>query len=290
MIILRTRSEALAWRASLDEGDHPERPRVALIPTMGSFHEGHLDLMREGRRRVGKDGLVAISIFVNPTQFGPGEDLDHYPRDEAGDLAKAGTAEVDVAFCPTDPNEMYAGSRTWVEVEGLDLYLCGRARPNHFRGVCTVVTKLWGLLRPDVGIFGEKDFQQLAILRRMHTDLNLGGEVLGMPITREADGLAMSSRNANLDPAARDIALNLSRFLGEVRRRFADGERRSSALLRDAEAALSPARMDYAELVDADDLSPVEGVERPSLCAVAAFVPSIAGGVVRLIDNTVLRP
>ncbi len=290
MIILRTRSEALAWRAELDRGRFEDRPRVALVPTMGSFHEGHLDLMREGRRRVGEDGVVAISIFVNPTQFGPGEDLDQYPRDEAGDLAKAGRAEVDVAFCPTDPNEMYAGSRTWVEVEGLDQYLCGRSRPDHFRGVCTVVTKLWGLLRPDVGIFGEKDYQQLAILRRLHADLNLCGEVLGMPITREADGLAMSSRNANLDPAARDVALNLSRLLAELRRRFVGGERRASALLEGAAAILAPARIDYAELVDADALSPIEVIERPALAAVAAFVPSRAGGEVRLIDNTVLRP
>ncbi len=289
MIVLRTRAEALEWRASLDRGDLSERPRLALVPTMGSFHEGHLDLMREGRRRVGEEGIVAISIFVNPTQFGPGEDLDQYPRDEAGDLAKAGSVGVDVAFCPTDPQEMYAGSRTWVEVEGLDQYLCGRARPDHFRGVCTVVTKLWGLLRPDLGIFGEKDFQQLAILRRLHADLNLCGEVLGMPITREADGLAMSSRNANLAPEARDVALGLSRLLAEVRRRFKAGERRAAPLLADAATILAPARMDYAELVDADDLSPVERIERPALCAVAAFVPSVAGGEVRLIDNTVLR-
>jgi len=290
MIVLRTRAEALAWRAGLDQGRSEDRPRVALIPTMGSFHEGHLGLMREGRRQVGEDGVVVISIFVNPTQFGPGEDLDQYPRDEAGDLAKAGKAGVDVAFCPIDPNEMYAGSRTWVEVEGLDQHLCGRVRPDHFRGVCTVVTKLWGLLRPDVGIFGEKDYQQLAILRRLHADLNLCGEVLGMPISRESDGLAMSSRNANLDPSARDVALNLSRFLAEVRRRFAAGERRSAALLEGARTILAPARLDYAELVDADELTPVAVIERHALAAIAAFVPSVAGGEVRLIDNTVLRP
>jgi len=285
MIILRSRQEALAWRAGLAAD-----VRVALVPTMGSFHEGHLSLMREGRRQVGPKGIVAISIFVNPTQFGPDEDLDRYPRDEAGDLAKASTAEVDVAFCPLDPDELYAGSRTWVEVEALDQFLCGRARPGHFRGVCTVVTKLWGVMRPDVGIFGEKDYQQLAILRRMHADLNLPGSVLGMPISREADGLAMSSRNANLDPNARSVALGLARCLDAIRRRFAAGERHSAALLDGAAAILSPARVDYVELVDAEDLSPLEVIERPALCALAAFVPSVGGGEVRLIDNTVLRP
>ncbi len=285
MIILRTQKDALAWRAALDR-----QTRVALVPTMGSFHDGHLALMREGRRLVGEHGIVAISIFVNPTQFGPHEDLESYPRDEAGDLAKAATAEVDIAFCPLDPAELYAGSRTWVEVEGLDGYLCGRARPNHFRGVCTIVTKLWGLLRPDFGIFGEKDYQQLAILRRMHADLNLGGEVVGMPISRDDDGLAMSSRNANLNPAHRDIALGLSRLLMRVGERFAAGERRSTALLEGAAQTLAPARIDYIELVDADDLSPVTTITRPALCALAVFVPSVSGGEVRLIDNTLLRP
>ena len=285
MIVLRTRDDALAWRAALDP-----QVRVALVPTMGSFHDGHLALMRQGRHFVGEHGIVAISIFVNPTQFGPNEDLDSYPRNEAGDLAKAATATVDVAFCPLDPAELYAGSRTWVEVEGLDRYLCGRARPGHFRGVCTVVTKLWGLLRPDVGIFGEKDYQQLAILRRMHTDLNLGGQIVGMPICRDTDGLAMSSRNANLDPSQRHVALGLSRLLKQVRERFAAGEVRSAALLEGAARTLAPARIDYIELVDADDLSPVQTITRPTLCALAAFVPSIAGGEVRLIDNTVLTP
>ncbi len=285
MIILRSREDVLAWRAAVGT-----ESRVALVPTMGSFHDGHLALMRQGRHLVGEHGIVAISIFVNPTQFGPREDLDSYPRDEAGDLAKAATAEVDVAFCPLDPAELYAGSRTWVEVEGLDRYLCGRARPNHFRGVCTVVTKLWGLLRPDFGIFGEKDYQQLAILRRMHADLNLGGEVVGMPISRDADGLAMSSRNANLDPSHRHVALGLSRLLKQVRERFAAGERRRTALLEGAAIALAPARIDYIELVDTEDLSPIQEITRPALCALAAFVPSIAGGEVRLIDNTVLRP
>ncbi|HRI07466.1 MAG TPA: pantoate--beta-alanine ligase, partial [Nannocystaceae bacterium] len=191
MRVLRTRAEALAWRAGL-----PAEVRLGFVPTMGFLHEGHLSLMREARRRVGEGGVVAISIFVNPTQFGPTEDLDRYPRDEAGDLAKAEGVGVDVAFCPRHPEEIFPrSSRTWVEVEGLGDGLCGASRPGHFRGVCTVVAKLWGIVRPDLAVFGEKDYQQLAILRRMHADLELCGEVVGMPIVREADGLAMSSRN-----------------------------------------------------------------------------------------------
>ncbi|PCC72727.1 pantothenate synthetase [Nannocystis exedens] len=278
MLVFRTCSEMQVWRASLDHAT-----RVAFVPTMGYLHEGHLSLLREARRR--GDRLV-LSIFVNPTQFGPNEDLARYPRDEAGDLAKASECGVDVAFCPTDPRELYPqGTNTWVEVQGLDRHLCGASRPGHFRGVCTVVAKLWGLVRPDVALFGEKDFQQLAILRRMHADLFLGGEVVGMPIVREPDGLAMSSRNANLSPEARAQALAISRWLAAVRQRFEAGEREATALLGDPAAALAPGRVDYASLVDADDLQPVTEVAKPALCAVAAFF-----GGVRLIDNTVLRP
>jgi len=278
MLVVRTCSEMQAWRASL-----AHHARVAFVPTMGYLHDGHLSLLHEARRR--GDRLV-LSIFVNPTQFGPNEDLARYPRDEAGDLAKAVECGVDVAFCPTDPREMYPrGTNTWVEVEGLDRHLCGASRPGHFRGVCTVVAKLWGLVRPDVALFGEKDYQQLAILRRMHADLFLGGEVVGMPIVREPDGLAMSSRNANLSSEARAQALAISRWLTAVQQRFATGERSATALLGDVAAALAPGRVDYASLVDADDLQPVSEVVRPALCAVAAFF-----GGVRLIDNTVLRP
>jgi pantoate--beta-alanine ligase len=278
MLVVRTCSEMQVWRASLARAT-----RVAFVPTMGYLHDGHLSLLREGRRR--GDRLV-LSIFVNPTQFGPNEDLARYPRDEAGDLAKAAECGVDVAFCPLDPRELYPhGASTWVEVEGLDRHLCGASRPGHFRGVCTVVAKLWGLVRPDVALFGEKDFQQLAILRRMHAELFLGGEIVGMPIVREPDGLAMSSRNANLSPEARAQALAISRWLAAVRSRFAAGERDAAALLGDPAQALAPGRVDYAALVDAEELQPIATVTRPALCAVAAFY-----GGVRLIDNTVLRP
>jgi len=252
---------------------------------MGFLHEGHLSLLREGRRRAA-DGSLVLSIFVNPTQFGPREDLDRYPRDEEGDLARASGCGVDVAFCPLDRGVMYPyATHTWVDVEGLDRHLCGAARPGHFRGVCTVVAKLWGLVRPDVALFGEKDFQQLAILKRMHAELGLVGEVVGMPIVREADGLAMSSRNVNLKGEARQEALAIPRYLAGVRARFDRGERDARALLGDAASELAPGRVDYVSLVDAEELQPVDEVMRPVLCAVAVFF-----GGVRLIDNCVLRP
>lgn len=290
MIVLRTAAELRAWRAAHDReaGRDPEAgPRpIAFVPTMGFLHQGHLSLMREGRRRVGDGGVVAISIFVNPTQFGPTEDLSRYPRDEAGDLEKSRGVGVDLAFCPADPRELFpADHRTWVDVDALGDHLCGRARPGHFRGVCTVVAKLWGLFRPSVGIFGEKDYQQLAILRRMHRDLGLGGDIVGMPIVREADGLAMSSRNANLGAEARAAALALPRYLAGVKARFDAGARSADALLGDPAAALAPGRIDYVSLVDAEELQPVTEVRRPVLCAAAVFF-----GGVRLIDNVVLRP
>jgi pantoate--beta-alanine ligase len=281
MEVLRTPQEVQAWRRSLPAGQ-----RVAFVPTMGFLHEGHLSLMREGRRRVPVgQGKVVISIFVNPTQFGEAEDLDKYPRDEAGDLAKAESCGVDVAFCPTDPDAMYPTRNTWVDVEGLSEGLCGASRPGHFRGVCTVVAKLWNVVRPDVGIFGEKDYQQLAILRRMHADLFLDGEVASMPIVREADGLALSSRNARLSPDERREALAIMRYLEAVRAKFEAGERDVNVLRGDPEEALRPGRVDYAELVDASSLQPVSRVDAPTLVAVAAHF-----GPVRLIDNTVLRP
>lgn len=278
MKVLRTRAEMQAWRAGA-------AGPLAFVPTMGFLHEGHLSLLREGRRRA-EGGSLVLSIFVNPTQFGPREDLDRYPRDEAGDLAKADACGVDVAFCPLDRGVMYPyATHTWVDVEGLDQHLCGAARPGHFRGVCTVVAKLWGLVRPDVALFGEKDFQQLAILKRMHAELGLVGEVVGMPIVREADGLAMSSRNVNLKGSARQEALAIPRYLAGVRDRFASGERDARVLLGDAAGELAPGRVDYASLVDAEELQPVDAVTRPALCAVAVFF-----GGVRLIDNCVLRP
>ena len=279
--IIRTASEVASWRAALA----PSR-RVALVPTMGFLHEGHASLIREARRLVpSSEGEVVVSIFVNPTQFGPTEDLDRYPRDEEGDLQQCRALGVDMAFCPLDPSTLYPSRQTWVEVEGLADGLCGRSRPGHFRGVCTVVTKLIALVRPDVSVFGEKDYQQLAIIRRMHTDLFLPGRVVGMPIVREPDGLAMSSRNTNLRPEDRRAALAIPRFADELRRRFSVGERNARGLVAEAEARLAPGRIDYVEVVDAVNLQPVELIERPVLVAMA-----VRFGDVRLIDNLVLEP
>jgi pantoate--beta-alanine ligase len=229
---------------------------------------------------------VVLTIFVNPTQFGPSEDFDAYPRDEPRDLELAKACGVDVVFAPTSAAELYApGGATWVEVAELDRYLCGASRPGHFRGVCTVVAKLWGLLRPARGYFGEKDFQQLAILRRMHRDLFLPGEIVGMPIVREPDGLALSSRNVRLTPEARAAALAIPRFLRAVEQRFAAGERAVDALLAEATTSFPGGTLDYASIVDAETLQPVLRVAAPARLAVAAHF-----GGVRLIDNLALMP
>ncbi|MEM6291438.1 MAG: pantoate--beta-alanine ligase [Myxococcota bacterium] len=281
MKIIRDVTQLRAWRASL-----PAHDRVAFVPTMGFLHAGHVSLLEEGRRRVPRaQGPLVLSIFVNPTQFGPNEDLDAYPRDEARDFEQAEQAGVDVIFTPSDPAQIYPSRDTWVDVERLSATLCGASRPGHFRGVCTVVTKLWNLIQPDVGVFGEKDYQQLAILRRMHGDLFLRGEIASMPIMREPDGLAMSSRNANLSPQARADALALPRFRQAVEARFAGGVREVSLLLEGAAEAVAPGKIDYVEVVDAVTLQPVSKAQGPTLVAFA-----VKFGGVRLIDNVVLAP
>lgn len=281
MDVLRNVAEVRAWRDGLGPDE-----RVAFVPTMGYLHEGHLSLLKLARERVGPRGKVVLSIFVNPTQFAEGEDLDVYPRDEEGDLAKAERVGTDMAFCPLDGEVLYPfGRGTWVTVEDLSGGLCGVARPTHFRGVATVVAKLWGIVRPDVGIFGEKDYQQLAVIRRMHADLFLPGEVVGGPIVREPDGLAMSSRNAYLDAQARSDALAIRRFLGEVSRRFEAGERAVEALTAEMEKLLEPGRIDYVSVVDAMSLEPVSRVSRDCVVALAVHF-----GKARLLDNLVLRP
>lgn len=280
MKILRSVSEIRLWRSRL--GDR----QVAFVPTMGSLHEGHAALLRDGRRRVPRSrGELVLSIFVNPTQFNDAGDLRDYPRDEAGDLEKAEALDVDVVFCPP-PEAIYPpGSNTFVEVEGLDAHLCGATRPGHFRGVCTVVCKLWQLIQPDVALFGQKDFQQLAIVRRMHQDLFLAGEIVGVPTVREADGLALSSRNVRLSQSARAEAVAIPRFLATVRERFDAGVRESAALIADHEQALAPGELHYCSVVDVAALEPVEAVTGPSLVALAASY-----GGVRLIDNLLLEP
>jgi pantoate--beta-alanine ligase len=258
--------------------------RIGFVPTMGYLHRGHLSLLEAARARC---DVLVLSIYVNPIQFGPKEDLARYPRDLPGDLAKAAAAGTDVAFVPDDA-AMYPGGPplTRVVVGKLADGMCGARRPGHFEGVATVVSKLFHLVQPHVALFGEKDYQQLAVIRRMVRDLDLDVEIVGAPIVREPDGLAMSSRNAYLSPAEREQALALSRGLGAAAARFAAGERDAAALIAAARAPLEAAplvRVDYVDLRDAETLEVVERVERKVVLAVAAFV-----GTTRLIDNRVL--
>jgi pantoate--beta-alanine ligase len=259
--------------------------RFGLVPTMGALHEGHLSLVRAARAQC---DLVAASLFVNPIQFGPGEDLATYPRDFARDRQLLEKEGVDFLFAP-GVEEMYpAGAVTFVTVENLSDKLCGRSRPGHFRGVTTVVSKLFNIVEPDVAFFGQKDAAQAAIIRRMVRDLNIPVQIVTCPIVREADGLAMSSRNAYLDPHQRRAAPVLYRSLLEVQRRFEEGEHNASRLIEAGKRAVAeePAvRLDYFEIVDRETLDPVDDISRGALVAVAAFV-----GRTRLIDNVVLAP
>jgi len=258
---------------------------IAFVPTMGYLHEGHLSLMREAR---GRGDHLVVSIFVNPLQFGPNEDLDSYPRDAEGDAAKCRDVGVDVLFTPTKASLYPAGFQTTVQPGPIAGPLCGASRPGHFEGVCTIVLKLFGLVRPRVALFGRKDYQQLAVLRRMARDLDLDVEVLGMPIVREADGVAMSSRNARLTPEQRTAAGVLSRALDRAEHLVADGERGVEAVVAAAASLIAEepgAALDYVELVDADDLSTICDLEAPAVLALAVHF-----GSVRLIDNRVLTP
>ncbi len=280
--VLTTRAELLSYVSSI----RARGESLALVPTMGSLHEGHLSLVRAGKQRCGR---VAVTIFVNPTQFGPSEDLARYPRDLAGDVAKCSHAGADFIWAPP-PEEVYRdGFQTWVEVERLSVPLCGALRPGHFRGVATIVCKLLSLFRPDLALFGEKDFQQLAVIRQMARDLELDAttEILGRPIVREPDGLAMSSRNAFLSADERGRALSLSRGLDAAERAVRAGERQAGAIVKVCRSELDPStdRMDYVELVDAVTLQPIERLDRPGCLLIAAWL-----GKTRLIDNRVLAP
>ncbi|MDA8412588.1 MAG: pantoate--beta-alanine ligase [Desulfobacteraceae bacterium] len=257
--------------------------RIAFVPTMGFLHEGHASLLREGRKR---GDCLLLSIFVNPIQFGPGEDLDRYPRNLEGDCAIARECGVDFVFTPTAAEMYSTGFQTSIRVKDLARPLCGSSRPGHFDGVATVVAKLFNICQPDVALFGKKDFQQLAIIRRMTTDLSLPVEIVGMPIVREADGLAMSSRNAYLSPEQRQSALCLSRAIHLVRERHAAGERSAARLLEAARGLIlaePAATIDYLELRDADTLETVPTASDTTLMALAVKI-----GTTRLIDNTVL--
>ena len=280
------RARVRAWR---DAGE-----RIALAPTMGALHEGHLSLVTLGRAHAER---VVASIFVNPTQFDDPNDMDAYPATFEADLRACRAAGVDVVFAP-GADEMYdPDSQTWVDVDEITLPLCGAARPGHFRGVITIVTKLLLAAKPHVAVFGEKDFQQLAAIRRMVRDLGFDVEIVGGPIVREADGLALSSRNVNLDAEARRQALVLCQALDAAERAVAAGETRSKALLQlvRQEIGKAPrAEIEYAELRDPESLeaAPPE-LARATLLALAVFIRppgAAAGTTVRLIDNRVLHP
>ncbi len=274
-------SDPAAWQARCLEA-RDRGVRLALVPTMGYLHEGHLSLMREARRRA-RDGLALATVFVNPTQFGPNEDLSRYPSDLPGDVEKCASAGIDWVLAPERPEQMFQpGHETWVTVDRASQGLCGATRPGHFRGVATVVAKILNLTRPHLALFGEKDYQQLQVIRAMVRDLAFAVEIAGMPIVREDDGLALSSRNAYLSPEERRTALAISGALFEAQDHAAAGERRAGALAQAAahRIAAAGARVDYVEVVHPETLARLERAEPGSRMLAAAFV-----GRTRLIDN-----
>jgi pantoate--beta-alanine ligase len=281
MRLIERVAELQAWA----DGLRAQGRRIALVPTMGALHEGHLSLVRLGLARA---DCVAASIFVNPTQFGAGEDYAIYPRDLSGDAEKLRRAGCDVVFAPP-VSEIYPEAwSTWVEVEGaLGTGLCGRARPGHFRGVTTVVARLFNAARPHVAVFGEKDYQQVALIRRMTRDLLWDIEIVSAPTVREADGLAMSSRNQNLSEPEREQARALNAALAEARALLHSGERSAARLIEAARrriAAAPLAQIDYVELVDPDTLEPLEKIESRAVMALA-----VRFSRARLIDNALLE-
>jgi pantoate--beta-alanine ligase len=258
---------------------------IALVPTMGFFHEGHLSLMREGRRR---GNLLIISLFVNPTQFGPNEDFKNYPRDFDRDRGMAEEVGTDILFAP-EAGEMYPlDAQTIVRVEKVTQNLCGRSRPTHFQGVTTVVLMLFEIVMPHVAIFGEKDYQQVVTVQQMVRDLHMSVEVVGMPTVREADGLAMSSRNTYLLPEEREAALSLYRSLQKAKELLQKGERKADRILQEMKGILQSeplVRIDYAQICDAHTLQDINRIEGDVVVALAAYL-----GKTRLIDNLVFRP
>jgi pantoate--beta-alanine ligase len=280
MEIFKTVAELRQWaRAQRSQGN-----TVGLVPTMGALHAGHASLIAAAAASC---GAVAVSIFVNPTQFGPNEDFARYPRSFDADCVLAQTAGAAAVFAPSVEELYPAGAATFVEVEGLSNRLDGASRPGHFRGVATVVTKLLIAAEPDRAYFGQKDAAQVAVLGRMVTDLRLATELMVCPIVRETDGLALSSRNVYLSTEERAQALALSHSLHMVEALVADGERNSAALIAAARRVLEAEpliRVDYIELVEWSTLQPAETAHQGTLFAVAAWV-----GKTRLIDNTILQ-
>lgn len=257
---------------------------VGFVPTMGYLHEGHKSLMQAARKNNDK---VVVSVFVNPMQFGPNEDLESYPRDFEKDSALCESVGVDLIFHP-EPEEMYAdGFCSYVDMNGLTTELCGKSRPIHFRGVQTVVLKLFNIVKPDRAYFGQKDAQQLAVIKRMVKDLNVDTEIVGCPIVREADGLAKSSRNTYLNPDERQAALILSRSLKLGRELIENGETDAKAVIKaitDSINAEPLAKIDYVNVVDFDTITPVDRIGKSVLVAIAVYI-----GKTRLIDNFIIE-
>ena len=279
MLIIEQISAMRDW----SEAERSAGRRVVLVPTMGFLHEGHLALVDEAKTRGDR---VVVSIFVNPTQFGPSEDFAAYPRDFERDRALLEKKLVDVVFHPRVDDMYPEGSQTYVEVEPLSRLLCGATRSGHFRGVATVVAKLLNIVRPQAAVFGEKDYQQLQLIRCMVRDLNMNVEIIGHPIVREPDGLALSSRNAYLTPAERQAAGCLSRSLCKADRLVKRGETSSEAIVRLARSELEKeplATIEYVELRDAETLEEINNIERVAVLALAVRI-----GKARLIDNRVL--
>ena len=270
--IAEAKEQIIEWRS--------QGLSVGLVPSMGYLHEGHASLMKEAVKQMDK---VAVSVFVNPTQFGPGEDYDSYPRDLDHDIAICEEQGVDLIFHPS-VEEMYGKNyNTYVTMETLGDELCGKSRPIHFRGVCTVVTKLFNIITPDKAFFGQKDAQQLAIIKRMVKDLNMNLEVVGCPIIREDDGLAKSSRNTYLSPEERQAALILSKTIFMGQEMVKNGERDVKTLLDAMKANIETeplAKIDYVEVVDGETMQKVEKIEESVLVAMAVYI-----GSTRLIDN-----
>ncbi len=270
-------------RSVLAESRHPGAV-AGFVPTMGALHAGHAYLLEEGRK--GSDILVA-SVFVNAIQFNQREDFERYPRTLDADLAICGRAGVDIVFAPSHAEMYPEPSRTFVDVEGLTEHLCGRFRPGHFRGVATVVTKLFQIVQPDRAWLGEKDAQQLAVIRRMVRDLNMPVEIIGVPTVREPDGLAMSSRNKHLSPADRAVAPAFYRALQAGAALVESGASNPAEVLRLVQKALAPypeLRIEYVELVDPDSIQPLERISGSALLAAAVWL-----GSTRLIDNILCR-
>jgi pantoate--beta-alanine ligase len=256
--------------------------KIAFVPTMGYLHQGHLSLLQEGRKL---GHCLVTSIYVNPAQFGPREDLSKYPRDFERDRKLCEDAGVDVIFCPSD-QEMYPENyQTYVDLDKVTNHLCGLSRPGHFRGVATICTKLFNIVKPHVSVFGKKDFQQLIVIKRMVKDLNLDIEIIGRPTVREPDGLAMSSRNAYLKPEERESALSLSRGLKLAIELFGSGERNAAIIIREVTQFIERhphARIDYVKICDIETIEDVKWMESEAVIALAVKV-----GIARLIDNHV---